>query len=185
MSPVLSSRLLIRTVPPAIQLLPSAQDRSRFSRYSPKSYPQVLTGNSSYRPSRYGLEKTREPGMKRVVIEELTPGMILAKPVTNNTGLVVLPLGAELDEDPSPTPAPWPHVCLCRGRCRRHQWKNPCRIGSRAGPSLSSRDRRSDSMPDSRSDSSAAPGRHMAWPTIRRRLRPYEVFARVRSPATH
>ena len=36
--------------------------------------------------------------MKRVVIEELTPGMILAKPVTNNTGLVVLPLGAELDE---------------------------------------------------------------------------------------
>jgi len=36
--------------------------------------------------------------MKRVVIEELTAGMILAKPVTNNTGLVVLPLGAELDE---------------------------------------------------------------------------------------
>lgn len=36
--------------------------------------------------------------MKRVVIEELTPGMILAKPVTNNTGLVVLPAGAELDE---------------------------------------------------------------------------------------
>ncbi|GAB1721604.1 MAG: hypothetical protein GDA65_02580 [Nitrospira sp. CR1.1] len=36
--------------------------------------------------------------MKRVVIEELTPGMILAKPVTNSTGLVVLPLGAELDE---------------------------------------------------------------------------------------
>lgn len=36
--------------------------------------------------------------MKRVVIEELTPGMILAKPVTNTTGLVVLPLGAELDE---------------------------------------------------------------------------------------
>ncbi len=36
--------------------------------------------------------------MKRVVIEELTPGMILAKPVTNSTGLVVLPIGAELDE---------------------------------------------------------------------------------------
>ncbi|HAP41814.1 MAG: hypothetical protein R3B11_00890 [Nitrospira sp.] len=36
--------------------------------------------------------------MKRVVIEELTPGMILAKPVTNSTGLVVLPIGAELDD---------------------------------------------------------------------------------------
>ncbi len=36
--------------------------------------------------------------MKRVVIEELTPGMILAKPVTNSTGLVVLPAGAELDD---------------------------------------------------------------------------------------
>lgn len=36
--------------------------------------------------------------MKRVVIEELTVGMILAKPVTNNTGMVVLPVGAELDE---------------------------------------------------------------------------------------
>ena len=36
--------------------------------------------------------------MKRVVIEELTTGMILAKPVTNNAGLVVLPVGAELDE---------------------------------------------------------------------------------------
>lgn len=36
--------------------------------------------------------------MKRVVIEELTAGMILAKPVTNNTGMVVLPVGAELDE---------------------------------------------------------------------------------------
>lgn len=36
--------------------------------------------------------------MKRVVIEELTAGMVLAKPVTNSTGLVVLPLGAELDE---------------------------------------------------------------------------------------
>jgi hypothetical protein len=36
--------------------------------------------------------------MKRVALEELIPGMILAKPVTNNAGLVVLPLGAELDE---------------------------------------------------------------------------------------
>ena len=36
--------------------------------------------------------------MRRVVIEELTPGMILAKPVTNAAGLVVLPAGAELDE---------------------------------------------------------------------------------------
>ncbi len=36
--------------------------------------------------------------MKRVVIEELTLGMILAKPVTNSTGLVVLPAGAELDD---------------------------------------------------------------------------------------
>jgi hypothetical protein len=36
--------------------------------------------------------------MKRIVIEELTPGMILAKPVTNSTGLVVLPVGVELDE---------------------------------------------------------------------------------------
>lgn len=36
--------------------------------------------------------------MRRVVIEELTPGMILAKPVTNAAGLVVLPSGAELDE---------------------------------------------------------------------------------------
>ena len=36
--------------------------------------------------------------MRRVVIEELTPGMILAKPVTNTAGLVVLPSGAELNE---------------------------------------------------------------------------------------
>lgn len=36
--------------------------------------------------------------MKRVVIEELITGMILAKSVTNNAGLVVLPTGAELDE---------------------------------------------------------------------------------------
>ena len=36
--------------------------------------------------------------MKRVVTEELTVGMILAKPVTNSTGMVVLPVGAELDE---------------------------------------------------------------------------------------
>ena len=35
--------------------------------------------------------------MKRVVIEELTTGMILAKPVTNNAGLVVLPVGAEVE----------------------------------------------------------------------------------------
>jgi hypothetical protein len=36
--------------------------------------------------------------MRRVVIEELTPGMILAKPATNAAGLVVLPSGAELNE---------------------------------------------------------------------------------------
>jgi hypothetical protein len=36
--------------------------------------------------------------MQRVVIEELTQGMILAKPVTNAAGLVVLPAGAELDD---------------------------------------------------------------------------------------
>jgi hypothetical protein len=36
--------------------------------------------------------------MRRVVFEELTPGMVLAKPVTNTAGLVVLAAGAELDE---------------------------------------------------------------------------------------
>ncbi|WHZ16842.1 MAG: hypothetical protein OJF52_003692 [Nitrospira sp.] len=36
--------------------------------------------------------------MRRVVLEELTPGMVLAKPVTNAAGLVVLAAGAELDE---------------------------------------------------------------------------------------
>lgn len=35
--------------------------------------------------------------MKRVVITELLPGMVLAKPVTNTTGLPVVPAGAELD----------------------------------------------------------------------------------------
>ena len=36
--------------------------------------------------------------MRRVVIEELTSGMILAKPVTNTAGMVVLPSGTALDE---------------------------------------------------------------------------------------
>ena len=36
--------------------------------------------------------------MRRVVIGELTPGMILAKPATNAAGLVVLPAGAALEE---------------------------------------------------------------------------------------
>lgn len=40
--------------------------------------------------------------MRRVVIEALTPGMILAKPVTNAAGLVVLPSGAALDEGTLP-----------------------------------------------------------------------------------
>lgn len=35
--------------------------------------------------------------MKRVVIDELLPGMVLAKPVTNAVGLSVLAAGAELD----------------------------------------------------------------------------------------
>lgn len=35
--------------------------------------------------------------MKRVVIDELLPGMVLAKPVTNTAGLPVLAAGAELD----------------------------------------------------------------------------------------
>jgi hypothetical protein len=36
--------------------------------------------------------------MKRVVLEELTAGMVLAKPVTNAGGMVVLAAGAALDE---------------------------------------------------------------------------------------
>jgi len=36
--------------------------------------------------------------MRRVVLEELTSGMVLAKPVVNAAGLVVLAAGAELDE---------------------------------------------------------------------------------------
>jgi hypothetical protein len=36
--------------------------------------------------------------MKRVVMMELLPGMVLAKPVTNSSGLPVVPAGAELDE---------------------------------------------------------------------------------------
>ncbi|MBX3236878.1 MAG: hypothetical protein KF814_12055 [Nitrospiraceae bacterium] len=36
--------------------------------------------------------------MKRVVLEELTPGMVLAKPVTNSGGMVVLASGAALDD---------------------------------------------------------------------------------------
>ncbi|WHZ24046.1 MAG: hypothetical protein OJF47_003158 [Nitrospira sp.] len=36
--------------------------------------------------------------MRRVVLEELTPGMVLAKPIINTAGLVVLAAGAELDE---------------------------------------------------------------------------------------
>lgn len=35
--------------------------------------------------------------MKRVVIDELLPGMVLAKPVTNASGLPVVAAGAELD----------------------------------------------------------------------------------------
>ena len=35
--------------------------------------------------------------MKRVVLDELLPGMVLAKPVTNASGLPVVALGAELD----------------------------------------------------------------------------------------
>ena len=35
--------------------------------------------------------------MKRVRIDELLPGMILAKPATNASGLPVVTLGAELD----------------------------------------------------------------------------------------
>lgn len=36
--------------------------------------------------------------MKRVVITEVLPGMVLAKPVTNATGLPIVPAGAELDQ---------------------------------------------------------------------------------------
>jgi len=35
--------------------------------------------------------------MKRVVLEELLPGMVLAKAIMNATGLPVVPAGAELD----------------------------------------------------------------------------------------
>ena len=35
--------------------------------------------------------------MKRVVIEELSPGMILAKPVTNANGLPIVAVGTTLD----------------------------------------------------------------------------------------
>jgi len=36
--------------------------------------------------------------MKRVVITEVLPGMVLAKPVTNATGLPIVPAGASLDQ---------------------------------------------------------------------------------------
>ncbi len=36
--------------------------------------------------------------MKRVVLEELTPGLVLAKPETNASGMVVLAAGATLDD---------------------------------------------------------------------------------------
>ncbi len=37
--------------------------------------------------------------MKRVPLDEAEPGMVLAKPVTNQTGVTVLPAGTELDQD--------------------------------------------------------------------------------------
>ena len=37
--------------------------------------------------------------MKRVPLDEAEPGMVLAKPVTNQTGVTVLPVGTELDQD--------------------------------------------------------------------------------------
>ncbi len=37
--------------------------------------------------------------MKRVPLDEAEPGMVLAKPVTNQTGMTVLPAGTELDQD--------------------------------------------------------------------------------------
>ncbi|MFM8541162.1 MAG: hypothetical protein ACKOBZ_06780 [Nitrospira sp.] len=37
--------------------------------------------------------------MKRVPLDAAEPGMVLAKPVTNQTGVTVLPAGTELDQD--------------------------------------------------------------------------------------
>lgn len=37
--------------------------------------------------------------MKRVPLDEAEPGMVLAKPVTNQTGVTVLPAGTELDQE--------------------------------------------------------------------------------------
>nr|MBI3612903.1 hypothetical protein [Nitrospirota bacterium] len=37
--------------------------------------------------------------MKRVPLDEAAPGMVLAKPVINQTGVTVLPAGTELDQD--------------------------------------------------------------------------------------
>ncbi len=37
--------------------------------------------------------------MKRVPLDEAEPGMVLAKPVTNQTGVTVLPAGTELDRE--------------------------------------------------------------------------------------
>ncbi len=39
--------------------------------------------------------------MKRVILTELLPGMVLAKPVTNSAGLPVVAEGAVLDDGPS------------------------------------------------------------------------------------
>lgn len=36
--------------------------------------------------------------MKRVVLTEVLPGMVLAKPVTNATGLPIVPAGVTLDQ---------------------------------------------------------------------------------------
>jgi hypothetical protein len=47
--------------------------------------------------------------MKRVVLEELTAGMVLAKPVTNTGGMVILAAGVALDE---PTIARLRHLNL-------------------------------------------------------------------------
>ncbi len=37
--------------------------------------------------------------MKRTTLEDATPGMVLAKPVTNATGMTILPIGTVLDKD--------------------------------------------------------------------------------------
>jgi len=37
--------------------------------------------------------------MMRIPLDQATPGMVLAKPVTNPTGLPILPAGTELDAD--------------------------------------------------------------------------------------